>query len=80
MRSAWLGGGHDGWVVRGVPVGFAFERWDVADLAVETGRVVPVDPFDGGELGMVPSLPGSSSSDQFDLVGPIECFGHGVVI
>ncbi len=31
-----------------MPVGVAFEGWDVADLAVEAGRVVPVDPFHGG--------------------------------
>lgn len=29
-----LGGGHDGGGIRGVPLGFAFEGWDVNDLTV----------------------------------------------
>ena len=67
MRSGCLGGGDDGCGVCGVPVGFLLEGWDVADLAVETVRVVPVDPFDRGELGVMPGLPGSASSDQSAL-------------
>ena len=63
-----------------MPVGFALEGWDVADLSEEMGRVVSVDPFDGGVLGWMPGRPGSASSDQLGRVGPVECSGHGVVI
>ncbi len=63
-----------------MPLGFVFEGWDVADLAVKSGRVVPVDPFDGGELGLLSSSPGSASMDQFGFVGAVECFRHRVVI
>jgi len=63
-----------------MPLGFVFEGWDVADLAVKAGRVVPVDPFDGGELGLLSSFPGSASVDQFCFVCAVECFSHRVVI
>lgn len=61
-------------------MGLVFERWDVTGLAVETSRVLPLDPFDGGELGSMPGLLGSSSADQFGFAGSVECFGHGIVI
>ncbi len=54
-----------------MPLGFTFEGWAVADLAVEAGRVVPVDPFDGGELGLLSNFPGSVSVDQFGLYVPL---------
>ena len=31
-----------------------FDGWDVSAVAVETLRVVPVDPVEGGELGVDP--------------------------
>jgi hypothetical protein len=63
-----------------MPLGFTFEGWDVADLAVKSGRVVPVDPFDCGVLGLLSRFPGSASVDQFSFVGAAECFSHCVVI
>lgn len=80
MQSAWVGGGHDGRGVSGEPLGFVLEGWDVSELAVETGGVVPVDPLDGGELGALAGVPGSSTADELGLVGAVERFDHRVVV
>lgn len=63
-----------------MPLLFVVGSRDIAYLVMEAAVVLPVDPFDGGELGLVLCLPGSAASDQFSLVGSVEAFGHGVVI
>lgn len=69
VQSAWVGGGHDGRGVSGEPLGFVLEGWDVSELAVEAGGVVPVDPLDGGELGALAGAPFSSQSYESPTEG-----------
>lgn len=80
MQSLLLGGGHGGRGVSGPPVGFLLQGWDVADLAVQAGAVVPIDPFDRRELCLVSGAPRSESSNEFGFVGAVESLGHGVVV
>ena len=42
--------------------------WHVPELAVEAAMVVPVDPFQRGELEVVETAPGSSVSEGLGLV------------
>lgn len=42
--------------------------------------VVPVDPFEGGDLDLVGRLPGSAGFDQFGLVEADGGLGQGVVV
>ena len=56
---------------------------DVAAVAVEPGRVVPVDPRQGGELDVVNGPPRSPAlggpADQLGLVEPVDRFGEGII-
>jgi hypothetical protein len=45
MQSLLLGDGHGGRCVSCPAVGFVLEVWDVVDLAVRAGAVVPIDPL-----------------------------------
>ena len=47
---------------------------------MQAGVVVPVDPFEGGELDGVQAAPRSTTPDQFLLVQLVERFGGSVVV
>jgi hypothetical protein len=65
--------------VTGVEV-LVFDWWDVADLAVETPVVVPVDVLGHGDLEVVDVLPWPLVADKFGLEQRVERLGEGVVI
>lgn len=56
------------------------DRWDVADLAVESSVVPPVDPFERRELNVVQVAPRSMASHEFGLVEPDGAFSEDVVV
>ena len=66
-------------VVVMVVVGFEFDGWDVAGLAVESDLVEPPNPVQGGEFEVVDAAPGAFMSNAFGLVEPDHRFGRGVV-
>jgi len=53
-------GGLDGRIL------LELDGWDVAELAVQAGGVVPADPLDGGEFDLGGGLP-NAVSDQLGL-------------
>ena len=65
-----VGGGLGEVVLVSVIPVFEFDWWDHADLAVYPSMVVPVDPFEGGQLDVVESAPGAVSADEFGLERP----------
>src|SRR5215213_8775155 len=57
-------------------------RGQVAEVAVEPGGVVPVDPAESGELDVLDGLPGSGaggSADQLGLVVAVDGLGKRVI-
>ena len=60
--------------------GFDLCGWGVAEVAVEALVVVPVDPGQGGEFGVVDVAPGApgGAADGFGLVEAVDGFGEGV--
>jgi hypothetical protein len=62
--------------------GFELGGWDVAEVAVEAGGVVPVNPAQGGQLDVFDGLPrpaAGGSVDQLGLVVAVDGFGQSVV-
>jgi transposase len=69
------------WVI--VEEGFEFCGWDVSEVAVEAGGVVPVHPSEGGQLDVLDGLPrpdAGRSVDQLGLVVAVDGLGESVVI
>jgi hypothetical protein len=56
-----------------------FGRRDVADLAVQTAAIEPVDVGEGGQFDFVDVAPGTVPADKFGLVEPVDRFGQCVV-
>ena len=70
--QCWLvGSRRDGWAVLTVPVGFVLRRWDVTDLTVKAGGVVPGDPLDDRPLELRLGAFGSASLLQGRLAGDL---------
>ncbi len=69
-----------GWAVLTVVVGFVFGWWDVSDRLQDATVVEPVDPFKGGVLDVVESVPRSLSVDDFGLVEAVDRLRHCVVV
>jgi hypothetical protein len=59
---------------------FQLCRWDVSDGFEESAVVKPVDPFEGGELHVFESLPGSLLPDHFGLVEAVDGLGESIVV
>jgi hypothetical protein len=62
--------------------GFEFCGWDVSEVAVEAGGVVPVHPPEGGQFDVFDGLPRAGagrSVDQLGLVVSVDRLGEGVV-
>jgi len=70
----------------GNPSGLVLGRGAHADGGVGAHRVVPVDPFGGGELDIVDALPGAvlieagTVADELGLVQGVEGLGQSVVV
>jgi hypothetical protein len=62
--------------------GCVLGRGDGADVAVEAGGVVSVDPAEGGEFDVLDGLPASlaATANELGLVKPVEGLGQGVVV
>jgi hypothetical protein len=56
-----------------------FDRGEVVAGRMQPPVVVPVDPFQGGQLDVVDGLPGSAAADEFGLEQPDLGLGQGVV-
>jgi hypothetical protein len=56
-----------------------FDRGEVVAGRMQPPVVVPVDPFQGGQLDVVDGLPGSAAADEFGLEQPDVGLGQGVV-
>ena len=57
---------------------FVFDRWDVADAAVQAAGVVPVDPEQGRQLELLDGAPGAFEVDALGLVQPDRRLGQSV--
>jgi hypothetical protein len=60
--------------------GLGFGRWDHAGGAVKASVVRPGDVVEGGELDVVETAPGPSTTDQLGLAKPDGRLGAGVVV
>lgn len=49
---------------------FELGWWDAAAVE-QTAVVEPADPFEGGELEVIETAPGSAVADQFGLIEPV---------
>src|SRR5712671_4767096 len=79
--QCWLvGSRRDGWAVLTVPVRFVLGRWNVTDLTVKAGSVVPGDPLDDRPLELRLGAPRSMQGNEFGLECPVQRLGHGVVV
>src|ERR1700704_3793998 len=78
MQCWLLGSRRHGWAVLTVPGCFVLGRWDVPNLTVKPGGVVPGDPLDDRPLELCPGAPRSMQGNEFGLERAVQCFGHGV--
>jgi hypothetical protein len=51
---------------------FVLSWWNVVAGGVQPAVVVPVDPFQGGELDVVEAAPGPLSADELGFVQAVE--------
>ena len=61
-----------------VVLGFGFDRWFHADLAVEAAVVPPVDVLEERELELLEGSPWAVAGDQFGFELPDGRFGERV--
>lgn len=54
--------------------------WDVAELAVESAVVEPVDPGEGLQLDVLRVAPGAPPADELGLVEAVHRLGERVVV
>src|SRR6266568_6959293 len=80
MQCWLLGSSREGWALLTVPVSFVLSRWDVSDLTVKAGGVVPGDPLDNRPLELCLRAPRSMQGNEFGLERPVQRFGHRVVV
>ena len=66
--------------VASVVGGFELGGRDVAEFAVESVVIEPLDPGECGELDVVDVSPRSLTADQLGLVEPVHRLDEGVVI
>jgi hypothetical protein len=68
------------WVI--VERSFEFRGWDITEVAVEAGGVVPLDPAEGAQLVVFDGLPRAGAGgpvDQFGLVVAVDRLGKSIV-
>jgi hypothetical protein len=53
---------------------------DVADGLEQAARVVPVDPFERGELDLLEAAPRPASADDLGLEEAVDRLGEGFVV
>ena len=62
-----------------VEVGLVLGWGDVPEGAVKAAMVVPVDLFEGGDLNVAATAPGTAGPDELGLVQRVHGLGEGVV-
>src|SRR5258707_11704136 len=80
MQCWLLGSNHEGWAMLTVPGSLVLGGWDVSNLTVKPGGVVPGDPLDDRPLELRLGAPRSMQGNEFGLERAVQCFGHRVVV
>ena len=64
----------------GVVAFFGLDGWDVADPPQQAAVVVPIDPFERGELDGLEASPLPAAADDLGLVEAVNSLGERVVV
>ena len=88
MNRAEFSGGWLAWILRGhrrdlklnVVGGFRLGGRDVADGLEQAPIVIPIDPFEGGELDALKGAPWTAPMDHLGLEEPDHGFRQRIVV